>query len=332
MMHEAAELWIHGRPIENVFELVGKDENSLTKALGWAMSRSTTFLSEVASLALGRRLKRGESSVRLQEYRRRGGYTDLEVEIIGHAFLIFEAKRGWNLPGRTQLAKYANRRSFAARRGRKAIVVLSECTREFADRYMDAPRGLERLVVPLRWHDVIRTAERVAARLGSTQKGTLRDLATYLRGHVTMRNLDSNWAYVVSLAAGMPEGWAISWIDIVRKRRRYFHPVGRAGWPKEPPNYLAFRYSGKLQSVHFVKDYQVVKDLHDACPEIPRTPVDPHYVYALGAPLRPAHDVRTGNIFRNGRVRCMIDTLFDPTITTISQARDVSGARSKSNA
>ncbi|MCG2728873.1 MAG: hypothetical protein L6276_01100, partial [Acetobacterium sp.] len=47
---------------------------------------------------------------------------------------------------------------------------------------------------------------------------------------------------------GKPESFGLSWIDIVEKRNKYFHPMGMNGWPKEPPNYIAFRYYGKLQS------------------------------------------------------------------------------------
>ena len=42
--------------------------------------------------------------------------------------------------------------------------------------------------------------------------------------------------------------------DIVNKKRIYFHPVGGGpgGWPSEPPNYIAFRYGGKLQTIHHI--------------------------------------------------------------------------------
>jgi hypothetical protein len=139
-----------------------------------------------------------------------------------------------------------------------------------------------------------------------------------------MQNIDSNWVYVVSLGSDTPEGWKLSWIDVVEKRRRYFHPVGD-GWPKEPPNYIAFRYHGKLQSIHHIDGYTVFDDPHKEFPEIPTGDWGPHFLYQLSPPFAPAHEVRTGNIYPNGRVRCMLDTLF--LAKTISEARDMSKKR-----
>ena len=73
-----------------------------------------------------------------------------------------------------------------------------------------------------------------------------------------MQKFDSNWVYVVSLGSGTNPGRNIFWIDVVNDRGRYFHPVGK-GWPKEPPNYMAFRYWGKLRSIHHVESYEVSK-------------------------------------------------------------------------
>ena len=62
--------------------------------------------------------------------------------------------------------------------------------------------------------------------------------------------------FVVALSkVAFKEGGDYTWIDVVEKD--YFHPIGR-GWPEEPPNYIAFRYDGKLQSVHYIESYEVV--------------------------------------------------------------------------
>ncbi|HZC05674.1 MAG TPA: hypothetical protein VE338_08535, partial [Ktedonobacterales bacterium] len=126
-------------------------------------------------------------------------------------------------------------------------------------------------------------------------------------------------------------GWDCSWIEIVTRYGHYLHPVGIKGWPKEPPNYLAFRYDGVLQSIHHVKRYEVVTSLvgkvsavHDESwnGEGKSTP---HFLYTLGPTFRPSTIVRAGAVYRNGRVWCMLDTLF--TSDTISQARDISRER-----
>jgi hypothetical protein len=50
--------------------------------------------------------------------------------------------------------------------------------------------------------------------------------------------------YVVSLSPERPPGWDVSFLDIAQTHGKYMHPVGGSGWPKEPPNYIAFRFGG----------------------------------------------------------------------------------------
>lgn len=115
----------------------------------------------------------------------------------------------------------------------------------------------------------------------------------------------------------------------MKRKHRYFHPIGggRGGWPKEPPNYIAFRYNGKLQSIHHVEGYEVFTNPHEKFPEIPEEKWSPHFLYRLGPAFVPSKEVRTGNIYPNGRVWCMLDTLF--TCDTISAARDLSQKRER---
>ena len=50
-----------------------------------------------------------------------------------------------------------------------------------------------------------------------------------------------------------------------------------------------------------------------------------YFVYRLGPAIVPAKEVKTGNIYRSGRVWAMLDTLL--TCDTISEARNVSNQR-----
>lgn len=40
------------------------------------------------------------------------------------------------------------------------------------------------------------------------------------------------------------------------------------GWPLDPPNYLAFRYDSRLQTIHHVERWEVVDDLEPLFPEL----------------------------------------------------------------
>jgi hypothetical protein len=160
------------------------------------------------------------------------------------------------------------------------------------------------------------------------QKHLLAELCEYLGGIMTMQKKDSNLVYVVALSSANPDRCPITWIDIVQKNDKYFCPVGGNGWPKEPPNYIAFRYYGQLQSIHHIDGYTVTRNMHDEIPEMPdEVWEDDSYVYKLGPAIVPSKVVKTGKIFRNGRVWAMLDTLL--TCDTISEARDLSQERMK---
>ena len=142
---------------------------------------------------------------------------------------------------------------------------------------------------------------------------------------MTMQNKESNKVFVVSLSYKNPRRSKISYIDIVNNKRLYFHPMGTNGWPSDPPNYIGLRYDGKLQTIHYVESYDVFTDPHDHIKEIASDNWGSYFLYHLGPAIRPTHDVRTGKIFKNGRVWCMLDTLL--TSRTISEARDISKKR-----
>ena len=118
--------------------------------------------------------------------------------------------------------------------------------------------------------------------------------------------------YVVSLSKkSIKENSDYTWIDVVEKDKCYFHPI-RKGWPDVPPNYIAFRYDGQLQSVHYIESYQVVADLSAINESWPKknTDSDPDLLlYKLGPAMKPSVTIRSGPIW-NRRIRCAIDTQF----------------------
>jgi hypothetical protein len=297
----------------------------MTFALGWALREAPTFLALLLSengIAAGD----GDLVIRLQEHADEGGYTDIEVESAGRFFVLIEAKRGWELPAAQQLNLYRHRPAFVRSQApTKTMLVLSECSANYAIAHLPFVELEGVPICPLTWRNIADLARLARSQSRSYyEKGVLDAVLTYLGGLVSMQRQDSNWVYVVSLGGGTYPGWNISWIDIVAKRSRYFHPFGK-NWPKEPPNYIAFRYWGELQSIHHVEDYEVVTDLHSVFPEIPSETIGPTFVYHLGQRFRPDHQVRTGALYRAARVWCLLDTLF--TSQTISEAREETDRR-----
>jgi hypothetical protein len=316
------ELHIHGRKASSVFDLLGTNENDITYSVAWALSRCPVFLRSFLANTINWKDEVSEAIVRLQTYEKNDdsiGITDMEVESPGKFFVIIEAKKGWELPTTDQLSKYAQRPSFVSSTAPiKKLIVCSECSRDYANihlrRYVSGVN-----VSHLSWNEIAGLAQSSLSDSSHTEKQLLRELITYLGG-LRMQNIDSNRVYVVSLGQGKPKGWTITWIDIVEKYSMYFHPVGgKGGWPKEPPNYVAFRYDGKLQSIHHIEDYEVVTNMHTRIPGAADEEWPPHFLYKLGPAFKPAHEVRTGSrIKKAARVWCMLDTLF--TCETISDA------------
>ena len=140
-----------------------------------------------------------------------------------------------------------------------------------------------------------------------------------------MQNKDSNWVYIVALGCDKPSGWQINWQDIVNIKEKYFQPICgiNGGWPSEPPNYIAFRYRGKLQTIHHIDKYEVFNDPSIHFSEIPKGNWGNHYLYHLGPAIKPIHEVKSGKrIVRDMRVWAMVNLLL--TSQTIQEARDKS--------
>ena len=111
--------------MSTVFDLLGRDENDMTYALGWGLAHSSGLLQAfVGRVAAGAAVE-GPVVIELQEHDRSdGGFTDVEVLSTG-LHVIVEAKRGWAPPGEAQLRHYEARFATGAR-PRQCLVVLTQ--------------------------------------------------------------------------------------------------------------------------------------------------------------------------------------------------------------
>jgi len=323
-----ADLFLHGNQVATVFDLLGWRENDLTYSLGWGLANSEHLVRSLLKLWHPQVRRIGDiEDIRLQERHPDCGITDIEIWTDKTATII-EAKRGWNLPSHDQLERYASCLKY--RRRDRAIVALTACTDDYALRHL--PRRIGTIpVLHTCWAD-IRWAVADAMQSGShREKHLLRELDAYLGGLVSMQDQDSNWVYVVSLGRGGMEAVDLDWIEVVERYSLYFHPYGVCGWPKEPPNYLGFRYNGHLQRVCHVESAEIIDNLYATLNRLTgratrRTQSTGEYVlYRLGPPIVPVSPVKTGSIWGSGRVWAALDLLL--TCQTVSEARDMSKAR-----
>lgn len=314
-------LSLRGRPAATLFHLASggrRDENAATAALGWCLASTPRFMEEVAS-ELGATVPGPAATVSLQGHAGEHGITDVEVADPGRAAWIVEAKLGFGPPGEVQLGKYAAR--LQARDDAAAVPLLVVVARsDRRELYLRHAVGGSVGGIPvgvLSWGQIRSCASRALAGSDAAGRRSLRDLVTFLGEVVPMQPIDSNVAYVVSIGRDCFGGGATTFRQVV-ERGTYFHPVGDH-WPTEPPNYMAFRWDGRLQSVHHVDDYEVMTSWHphfpDATEEMPR----PHFLYHLGPAIVPPRVVPTGNRIRQAaRVSAAIDLLL--TCGTISEA------------
>ena len=319
------ELFVRGAQADNIFRLLGEHENGMTFSLGWAFCRSPRFLSRFIQ-DMGITEKHSAAKIYLQRQRRAKNHsdiTDIEIELAvpGGAHIIIEAKRGFSLPADVQLLRYAKRLNKNPARI-KRLAVISE--------YPEAtviPRLEEQAIIDyyLAWGDVARFAKE-ARKTAKTQeeKRTLREFTFYLENTTMGPNHGSNLVYVVSLGAGSPEGWKVSWRDIVQQQRKYFHPV-RSQWPAIPPNYMGFRYDGHLQFLAHIEHAEIITRPHKYIKGALNEEWAPHYLYSLG-PFIPHPALPAGpRVVRSNRVWCELDTLL--TCKTISDALNATRKR-----
>lgn len=329
-----AELITHNAErIESIYQLLGVKENDITRAIAWTLKKCPSFLCAFTKQIGIEVVAPDETTILYQQFEKTGdenGYTDLEITDNRSFHIILEAKRGWILPGSEQLTKYAHRPSFINGYAKeKRIVSVSECSQEYARHNLPfscTDNGIP--VSHFSWKDLKQLTDSARADANNEQKHLLEEFSVYLGGIMSMQNKSSNYVYVVALSSQNIPGQEFSWIDIVSKTEHYYCPVGKNGWPKDAPNYIGFRYGGRLQSIHHIDGYTITKNVHDVIDIMPDEEWETeHFVFDLGPAIIPPKVVKTGNIYKNGRVWAMIDTLL--TCDTISEARDLSQKRER---
>lgn len=303
-----SELSLYGRETPSVFDLLGRREVDLTAALGWTLSRSPSLLG-----ALWRRLDMpGDSGDVTAALEVAGPEGRTDLELVGtEATAIIEAKKGWLLPGETQLTKYL---SHFTPDTRSLLVSLSDSSAEWAAVQLPAEvAGVP--VQHLPWDDVraVLTASLQTTR-NHTERLWLTELRTYLAGATAVRDPSEQWVYNVVLS-NRPFGDS-TFIEWVTERRVYFHPSGVGnGWPKRPPVLMGFRWNGRVRQVNRMVGATIYANLNDRFPDVPRDadPL-PHVVYDLGPDL-PIPPLPTRGTYATARVWALLDQMMtQPTL------------------
>jgi len=325
-----AEIRLHSRPVHTVFDLLGDKEDDITYSIGWGLAQSDGFAKALLGKAYGKRKVGDPTAIRLQESVKGQGRTDIEIET-DDVHLIIEAKRGWQLPVRSQLELYVPRLKKTQPK-EPLLLVIAESSAEWVTT-QSLPAALDGIPVRyLSWGEVAALATRTAQKSKTNnEKRLLRELYQYLKGLMNMQDVTSNLVYVVSLGTGPLYPGGPSFESFITEKNICFQPVGggKGGWPVTPPNYLGFRYDGQLQQIRHVESYEIHNNPWDVIyPGIGKKlgwTDTPHFFYQLGPVIKPACPVMTGGLYGSGRHWCAIDLLL--TCESVREARDKTQAR-----
>ena len=318
-----ADITRHGAEVSSVFDLIGTDENDLTASLGFALTKSPALLDAIVRRVWPEASSVGSDVGFALEVRAEDGRTDLEIRL-GDALLIVEAKRGWLLPGVSQLRRYTRRISSDV--GAGALISLSQASRELAAYHLPSEVG----GVPVRhlpWVDVMADIAIASRGRRGQERLWLDEFHAYLQGVIRVRQPYDSRTYCVVINNELPaEGGQHTFREYVTDANTYFHPFGTLRWPTEPPNFLAFRWDGAVQRIHRVAHFEVVPTLREKYPTMSESPktMSPHVIYDLGARLPPLEPIPNGAQYRASRIWVLLDLL--QTSATLEAAHAASRA------
>jgi hypothetical protein len=166
----------------------------LTAAFGFALARSPGLLHRIVQrVAPG---VGGEGVVLRLEERDTSGRADLEISV-GDYLIVVEAKRGWLVPGETQLAKYAPR---IAAQGSGVLVSLSAASSIWARQTLpEAVQGVP--VAHLPWDQVRQDLADARRAARGQERAWLEEFSEYLRKAIRMRDPADSWTYCANFLA-----------------------------------------------------------------------------------------------------------------------------------
>jgi hypothetical protein len=312
----------YGAETPTVFDLLGRNEVDLTAALGWTLAQSPTLL-DALSRHLGLDIVADEAAVALEEADA-DGRTDIELTT-SSTKVVIEAKQGWLVPDEEQLTKYRSRFD-GFQQG--LLVSMSDSSERWASDQL--PAAVDGIPVRHVAWDTVRSAIQTSRKeTRGRERLWLEEAEEYMGTATSKLPFGDQWVFCVVVSNTL--FGAITFRDYVLHERVYFHPFGGNNtWPKIPPNFLCFRWGGRVRQVNRVKRFEVVPQLSDRWPAITREEDSsgPHIIYDLGPDI-PIPEISTRGTYANGRVRCLLDQLLvQPTLADAVRASKELGARS----
>lgn len=287
-------LKVYGKAIDNPFSLLGSKENDITLATAYVLANSPAFFDAFVRKLDISPMCNGDIQIDYQLTNEKGR-TDIEIRMGNSAHIIIEAKRGIVFPNTEQMNKYVEASKHIDAKERR-LVILNNLSRETPEMKPINTYGIPETLIT--YKSLMDMAEMPVQPTNRKERQMLMEYARYLSKEVVMDREHSNTVYVVSLSEK-----SINEHDVLRQ---YRCPVGK-NYLTEAPNYIGFRFKGKLQYINHVESTEVI---HDKDGDL--------FVFSLGPDIEPKKEVKSGKMYNGTKLYCDIDLLL--TCDTILEA------------
>src|SRR5690606_22006197 len=183
------DLYIYGRKIDSIFDILGTKENDISYAIALGFSKAPQFLKLYLETIGIKNIKLDSIKIKLQEYEKSKGFTDFEIEQEGEFIVIIESKKGWNYPSKQQLDKYSSRANFLNfTANTKKLIVFTESKNHFTEAHFHIKKSNSFDVEVTSYSQLWEMAKNAKAKSNNYEKKFLEELIKYLEKLMTMKN------------------------------------------------------------------------------------------------------------------------------------------------
>jgi len=310
------EVHIHGRRLTTPFGLLGIDENALSFAFGYTLSKCPDLLRYfLRHIGLGglRTHILGNLEISLQRHGHgQQGVTDIELYLPGMLYVVVEAKIGMSIPTLEQCEKYLPRFKHHSDCRQRLVALVASPATSLLHAFAASKPDLPSLLTTFQWMELIPVCiQLLATNPATTEAGRwLRAFHQFLDREYVMRAFTEEvWIVSASTQPLWPNG--MSYYDTHVNGRIYY----RTDCHAKRPLYIAFRVGGKVTHIqkvlgveHETRPADFVADLQGASLE---WATQPHTIWKLGVPTPLPSAIPTDDKAMRGRqFSCDLDILI----------------------
>lgn len=326
------DLFLRSKKVTTPFALLGSNENALTYAFGFTLSKSPEllrwFLKEVGVVGVrNSQLSRAKVHLQLNKRtKRENSFTDIEIHLPGICHVIIEAKIGLAMPEIAQCQKYRRRLSKSNEPIQRLVVIVENADESMIEDYRSKDDLLADVLRHFNWQKLLPISVRLMLKNDTDQESRnwLTAFYDFLDGVYQMRSFTTEvWILPVNTEPHWKNG--LSFWDMHRDYGIYFSPTDRS----VRPLYIGFRVHGEMASLYRVEKIEPKRRVIELIPKLKdspdRWPRKELTVWHLGKPVQLDKPLRSGAGMFNRRVRCDLDLVLSSE--TVKEVEEKMGKR-----